>query len=39
MIERYDVNEEWRHSGIIKAGDFAFLITAPEMSAAVSNSR
>ena len=25
MIERYDVNEEWAHSGIIKAGDFCFL--------------
>ena len=24
-IERYDVNEEWAHSGIIKAGDFYFL--------------
>lgn len=24
-IERYDVNEEWAHSGIIKAGDFCFL--------------
>ena len=22
MIERYDVNEEWAHCGIIKAGDF-----------------
>lgn len=25
MIERYDVNEEWAHCGIIKAGDFCFL--------------
>lgn len=24
-IERYDINEEWAHSGIIKAGDFYFL--------------
>ena len=24
-IERYDVNEQWAHSGIIKAGDFCFL--------------
>lgn len=24
-IERYDVNEDWAHSGIIKAGDFCFL--------------
>lgn len=24
-IERYDVNEEWAHSGIIKAGDYCFL--------------
>ena len=24
-IERYDVSEEWSHSGIIKAGDFCFL--------------
>ncbi len=24
-IERYDVNEEWAHSGIIRAGDFCFL--------------
>ena len=24
-IERYDVNEEWAHSGIIKAGDFCYL--------------
>lgn len=24
-IERYDVNEKWAHSGIIKAGDFCFL--------------
>ena len=21
-IERYDVNEQWAHSGIIRAGDF-----------------
>lgn len=24
-IKRYDVNEKWAHSGIIKAGDFCFL--------------
>lgn len=24
-IERFDVNEDWAHSGIIKAGDFYFL--------------
>ncbi len=24
-IERYDVNEQWAHSGIVKAGDFCFL--------------
>ncbi len=24
-IERYDVNEDWAHSGIIKAGEFYFL--------------
>lgn len=24
-IERYDVNEQWAHTGIIKAGDFCFL--------------
>lgn len=24
-IERYDVCEEWAHSGIIKAGDYCFL--------------
>ena len=24
-IFRYDVNEEWAHSGIIQAGDFCFL--------------
>lgn len=24
-IVRYDVNEEWAHAGIIKAGDFYFL--------------
>ena len=24
-IERYDVNEAWAHSGIIRAGDFCFL--------------
>ena len=24
-IERYDVNEEWAHSGIIKTGDFCFI--------------
>ena len=26
MIERYDVNEDYAHSGIIKAGDFYYLI-------------
>ena len=25
MIERYDVNEDWAHTGIIRAGDFCFL--------------
>lgn len=25
MIERYDVNEEWAHTGIIKAGDYCFI--------------
>ena len=24
-IKRYDINENWAHSGIIKAGDFCFL--------------
>ncbi len=24
-IKRYDMNEDWAHSGIIKAGDFCFL--------------
>ncbi len=24
-IKRYDINEDWAHSGIIKAGDFFFL--------------
>ena len=24
-IERYDVNEQWAHSGVVKAGDFCFL--------------
>lgn len=24
-IERYDINENWAHSGIVKAGDFCFL--------------
>lgn len=24
-IERYEINENWAHSGIIKAGDFCFL--------------
>ena len=24
-IERYDVNEDWAHSGIVRAGDFCFL--------------
>lgn len=24
-MERYEVNEEWAHTGIIKAGDFCFL--------------
>lgn len=25
MIERYNTNERWAHSGVIKAGDFCFL--------------
>lgn len=25
MIERYDVNEEWAHSGIVKAGELYFI--------------
>ena len=25
-IERYEINEQWAHSGIVKAGDFCFLI-------------
>ena len=24
-IKRYDINEEWAHSGIVQAGDFCFL--------------
>ena len=24
-IERYEINEQWAHSGIVKAGDFCFL--------------
>lgn len=24
-IERYDINEAWAHTGVIKAGDFVFL--------------
>lgn len=24
-IKRYEINEVWAHSGIIKAGDFCFL--------------
>ena len=24
-IERYEVNEQWAHSGIVKAGDYCFL--------------
>jgi len=24
-IKRYDVNEEWAHSGIVEAGDFVFI--------------
>ena len=24
-IERYEVNEQWAHSGIVRAGDFCFL--------------
>ena len=24
-IERYEVHEEWNHSGLVKAGDFCFL--------------
>ncbi len=30
-IERYDVNEEWAHSGIIKAGDFVISDTVLEI--------
>ena len=25
MIQRYDINEQWAHSGIIRAGDFYFI--------------
>lgn len=25
MIERYDVNEDWAHSGLIKVGNFVYL--------------
>lgn len=25
MIERYDVNEDWAHSGMIKVGNFVYL--------------
>jgi len=25
VIQRYDVNKEWVHSGIIRAGDFCFI--------------
>ena len=24
-IKRYDINEEWAHSGIIQAGDYLFI--------------
>ena len=24
-IERYDVNDEWAHAGLVKAGDYCFL--------------
>lgn len=24
-IKRYDINEEWAHSGMVRAGDFCFL--------------
>ena len=24
-IKRYEVNEEWAHSGIVQAGDYCFL--------------
>jgi len=24
-IERYDINENWAHSGIVKAGDYCFI--------------
>ena len=24
-IERYEINEQWAHSGIVKAGDFCYL--------------
>ena len=24
-IERYEVHEEWNHSGLVKAGDYCFL--------------
>ena len=24
-IERYDVNEQWAHAGLVKAGDYCFL--------------
>lgn len=23
-IERYEINEQWAHSGIVKAGDFCY---------------
>ena len=25
MIERYDINEDWAHSGIVRAGDYYFI--------------
>ena len=31
-IERYDIGEEWAHSGIIKAGNFIVGVTAREIS-------
>ncbi len=28
-IRRYDINENWAHSGIIQAGDYCFINTVP----------
>ena len=28
-IERFDVNEEWAHSGVIRAGNLVFLKEIP----------